>query len=182
MRKKKLMAGEVLALAVCVILTLTAIFILAGDKRSFQLFRSPQYEQFQSELHASLAIQVSPPEGFSVRYPEPITAPKLLESAREKLLSSRPPSFPESLYRWSEEDISQAYQITLTFPTGKPTSYLLYQPGGLAAQSGGKNQSYVLSSTDFSVVSVLNTYAAQALIGVADQQNQQPSVSSVSTG
>lgn len=38
------------------------------------------YDQFCSQIQQASAIQVTPPSRFSVSYPEPITAPSLLEA------------------------------------------------------------------------------------------------------
>ena len=73
------------------------------------------YDQFCSQIQQASAIQVTPPSRFSVSYPEPITAPSLLEAGRADLLCARAPTPQEARRRWNEDDLSRdAYQITLT--------------------------------------------------------------------
>ena len=129
------------------------------------------YDQFCSQIQQASAIQVTPPSRFSVSYPEPITAPSLLEAGRADLLCARAPTPQEARRRWNEDDLSRdAYQITLTLSSGQTAPYLLYQPGGLSWKSGGENLVYVLSGDSLQPIGVLDTYAVQALVGWAEQQ------------
>lgn len=54
------------------------------------------YDQFCSQIQQASAIQVTPPSRFSVSYPEPITAPSLLEAGRADLLCARAPTPQEA--------------------------------------------------------------------------------------
>lgn len=137
------------------------------------LYPDIPYDQFCSQVQQASTIQVTPPSRFSVSYPEPITAPSLLEAGRADLLCARAPTPQEAQRRWNEDDISRdAYQITLTLSSGQTAPYLLYQPGGLSWKSGGENLVYILSGSPLQTAGVLDTYAVQALVGWAEQQKE----------
>ena len=159
-------------LGACTALALAAVFTFGGGVSS-PYNPDTSYDQFCSQVQQASTIQVTPPSRFSVSYPEPITAPFLLEAARADLLCARAPTPQEARRRWNEDDISRdAYQITLTLSSGQTAPYLLYQPGGLSRKSGGENLVYVLSGSPLRTAGVLDTYAVQALVGWAEQQNE----------
>ena len=159
-------------LGACTALALAAVFTFGGGVSS-PYNPDTLYDQFCSQVQQASTIQVTPPSRFSVSYPEPITAPFLLEAARADLLCARAPTPQEARCRWNEDDISRdAYQIALTLSSGQTAPYLLYQPGGLSWKSGGENLVYVLSGSPLRTAGVLDTYAVQALVGWAEQQNE----------
>lgn len=156
----------------CTALALATVFTFGGGGSS-PYNPDTSYDQFCSQVQQASTIQVTPPSRFSVSYPEPITTPSLLEAGRADLLCARAPTPQEARRRWNEDDISRdAYQITLTLSSGQTASYLLYQPGGLSRKSGGENLVYVLSGSPLRTTGVLDTYAVQALVGWAEQQNE----------
>lgn len=157
-------------LGACTALALAAVFTFGGGVSSPHSYVG-YYDQFCSQVRQASAIQITPPFRFSVSYPEPITAPSLLEAGRADLLCARAPTPQEARRRWNEDDLSRdAYQITLTLSSGQTAPYLLYQPGGLSWKSGGENLVYVLSGDSLQPIGVLDTYAVQALVGWAEQQ------------
>lgn len=159
-------------LGACTALALAAVFTFGGGVSSPHSYVG-YYDQFCSQVRQASAIQITPPFRFSVSFPEPITAPSLLEAARADLLCARAPTSKEARRRWNEDDLfHDAYQITLTLSSGQTAPYLLYQPGGLSWTSSGENLVYVLSGDPLQTTGVLDTYAVQALVGWAEQQKE----------